>query len=315
MSVEITRQISDYNHTSYTNRRIAGIVMHYVGAVSTAKNNADYFCGGDRDASAHYFIDRNDCYQVVDEQNGAWHCGGGPYSQGSGGSSWGSTLGNRNTIGIEMCCEDIEGKCCVPWDVIKRAGELVRELIARYGIDPAAVVRHYDITGKDCPEWVQLEDGHAYSGTDDDVWFSVWSELIGGTPVPVPDKPEEHEAEPTPEAPSDGKLEVDGYFGPLTIRALQHALGTIEDGYVSGQLKTNMDSIGGRPHTAWLIGTGGSAMVKALQRKVGASIDGRFGPLTCRLLQRYLGTPVDGIIDKPSPMVKELQRRLNAGTF
>ena len=152
MSIDITRQISDYNHTKYSNRRIAGVVMHYVGAISTAKNNADYFCGGNRDASAHYFIDRNDCYQVVDEQNGAWHCGGGPYSQGSGGSSWGSTLGNRNTIGIEMCCEDIEGKCCVPWDVIKRAGELVRELIARYGIDPAAVVRHYDITGKDCPE-------------------------------------------------------------------------------------------------------------------------------------------------------------------
>lgn len=56
-------------------------------------------------------------------------------------------------------------------------------------------------------------------------------------------------------------------------------------------------------------------MVKALQRKIGASIDGYFGPLTCRLLQRHLGTPVDGKIDKPSPMVKELQRRLNAGTF
>ena len=56
-------------------------------------------------------------------------------------------------------------------------------------------------------------------------------------------------------------------------------------------------------------------MVRALQAKVGADADGYFGPGTCRALQRYLGTYADGYVDNPSNMVKELQRRLNAGAF
>lgn len=41
--------------------------------------------------------------------------------------------------------------------------------------------------------------------------------------------------------------------------------------------------------------------------------DGHLGKLTISELQRQLGTPVDGIISKPSLMVMELQRRLNNG--
>lgn len=178
--IEVKRQISAYNHTSYAGRRVEGVVVHYVGAVSTAKNNADYFCGGNRDASAHYFVDREECWQVVEEKDAAWHCGGGPHSQGSGGSSWGYALRNANTVGIEMCCEVIDGRCCVPWETVQRTGELVRDLVARHGIDPAAVCRHYDITGKDCPAWVQMPDGRARRGTDDGVWRQVWCELVGG---------------------------------------------------------------------------------------------------------------------------------------
>lgn len=55
--------------------------------------------------------------------------------------------------------------------------------------------------------------------------------------------------------------------------------------------------------------------VRALQRKVGAKVDGLLGPATVRALQRYLGTVQDGKLSRPSLVVKELQRRLNAGTF
>ena len=56
-------------------------------------------------------------------------------------------------------------------------------------------------------------------------------------------------------------------------------------------------------------------MVEALQSKIGVDADGYFGPASCRALQSYLGTYVDGYVDYPSNMVKELQRRLNDGTF
>jgi N-acetylmuramoyl-L-alanine amidase len=122
-------------------------------------------------------------------------------------------------------------------------------------------------------------------------------------------------ASSTPEPTSSNKLEVDGYWGGATVRTCQEALGTTVDGIVSGQSYQDMANIGGKPTAAWQIGTGGSLMVKALQSKIGVNVDGYFGRNTCKALQNYLGTTADGVISKPSQMVKELQRRLNAGTF
>ena len=54
----IQRKISPYNH--YDGNNIQYIVIHYTGNKGdTAKNNADYFYGGNRQASAHYFVDDN----------------------------------------------------------------------------------------------------------------------------------------------------------------------------------------------------------------------------------------------------------------
>lgn len=116
---------------------------------------------------------------------------------------------------------------------------------------------------------------------------------------------------------SSGKLSVDGWWGVATTRALQKALGTTVDGIVSGQDADNMASVnrGGLVTSSWKVGRGGSAMVKALQRKIGVSADGYFGKNTCKALQRYLGTTQDGIVSAPSSMVKALQRKLNAGSF
>lgn len=111
-------------------------------------------------------------------------------------------------------------------------------------------------------------------------------------------------------------LEVDGVWGAATTRAVQNALGTPVDGIVSGQV-SSLDACnrGGLTSASWKHGNGGSLMVRALQEKVGATVDGYFGKGTCRTLQGYLGTYQDGYVDNPSNMVKELQRRLNDGTF
>lgn len=121
------------------------------------------------------------------------------------------------------------------------------------------------------------------------------------------------ESSPSPE-PS-GELDIDGFWGDATVRACQEALGTTIDGVVSGQDYRDMAAIGGKPTGAWQVGRGGSQMVRALQSKVGANADGYFGSNTCRALQSYLGTEADGVISKPSECVKELQRRLNDGSF
>lgn len=122
-------------------------------------------------------------------------------------------------------------------------------------------------------------------------------------------------SEPAPAPSEPSGLEIDGYWGSATVRACQEALGTTVDGVVSGQDYRDMAAIGGKPTGAWQVGRGGSKMVEAIQSKVGADADGYFGPNSCRALQSYLGTEADGVISKPSECVKELQRRLNSGTF
>lgn len=120
------------------------IVVHYVGSVSTALNNAKYFENDYRGASANYFVDENDIYRVVKDSDSAWHCGTtGAYKH--------PECRNTNSIGIEMCCFDNNGTLDVSDKVIARTIELVKELMAKYNIPTDNVLRHYDVTGKNCP--------------------------------------------------------------------------------------------------------------------------------------------------------------------
>lgn len=119
---------------------------------------------------------------------------------------------------------------------------------------------------------------------------------------------------PKPSKPSNkDNLTVDGKWGKDTTRALQRSLGTPVDGVLGGQLRNAVtNALYGNTVS---FGSGGSVVIRALQRKVGATADGLLGPDTVRRLQRHLGTVVDGKLSRPSLVVKELQRRLNAGTF
>lgn len=86
-------------------------------------------------------------------------------------------------------------------------------------------------------------------------------------------------------------LVVDGDLGPATIRQWQKVMGTPVDGVIS------------RP----------SALIRAVQKRLGATADGILGPATWRAVQRRLAVPADGI---PGPItIKALQRRLNTNTF
>lgn len=146
-------------------------------------------------------------------------------------------------------------------------------------------------------------------------WNTPWEPLIDAVVKAFDGVSTGGSVEPSPSPEPSGGLEIDGYWGSATVSACQEALGTTVDGIVSGQDYRDMSAIGGRPTAAWQIGSGGSQMVRALQSKVGANSDGYFGPNTCRALQSYLGTEVDGVISSPSQCVKELQRRLNDGSF
>ena len=141
--MEIKDYITSVNFEKGNNRKIEYIVIHYVGAVSSALNNAKYFFDTYRGASAHYFIDENDIYRVVQDEDIAWHCGtNGEYY---------SEARNSNSIGIEMCCFYNNGIIDVSENVINRTIELTKELMRVYNISNENVIRHYDVTRKNCP--------------------------------------------------------------------------------------------------------------------------------------------------------------------
>ena len=136
--------------------KIKFIVMHYTANDGdTAQNNADYFHNTKYlNASAHYFVDEYGIYHSVLDEDTAWHCGGviesshHPYK---------GICMNVNSIGVEICSrKNYNTKhYYFKQKAIDNAIELVKYLMKCYSIPVENVIRHYDVTGKNCPEpWV-----------------------------------------------------------------------------------------------------------------------------------------------------------------
>lgn len=151
-----------YNVTRRT-QPIKYIVIHYVGAESSAYDNVKYFNAQNRNASADYFIDHNgDVYEYnpdIKEQY-SWHCGGSKQS-GSGGSFYGKCT-NGNSVGIELCTKKIGSDWTFSNATVKSAIALVKYLIKQHGISVSNVIRHFDVNGKYCPQvkgWIDPVGG------------------------------------------------------------------------------------------------------------------------------------------------------------
>ena len=124
--------------------QIEYIVIHYTSNLGdTAKNNADYFAREvlKNPASAHFFVDESEVWNSVPVWRIAYHCGAKTYKH--------PHCRNTNSLGVEICMLDKQGR--VRMDAIRNAAGLVRELMAKYDIDADHVIRHWDVTGKDCP--------------------------------------------------------------------------------------------------------------------------------------------------------------------
>lgn len=138
------RLITKTNRTIRTNKQNEWLVIHYVGAVSSAENNAKYFSTEYRGASANYFVDETSIWQSVEDFHDAWHIGAKKYYNGAR---------NSNSIGIEMCCKkDKSGNWYIEQETIENTIWLATKICKKYNIPITHVVRHYDCTHKICPE-------------------------------------------------------------------------------------------------------------------------------------------------------------------
>ena len=117
--MNINRKISKYNFNKGSVSRIKYIVIHYVGALGGAEDNCRYYGGGNRNASAHYFVGFNgEVWQCVEDANIAWHCGASSYKH--------AECRNANSIGIEMCVRKKN---------TKSMGAIFRQRVLKMSID------------------------------------------------------------------------------------------------------------------------------------------------------------------------------------
>lgn len=129
---------------------VKGIVVHYVAnPCSTARENRNYFESlkdqtrtDGTSASSHFVIGlEGEVVQCI------------PLEE----VSYASNHRNSDTISIECCHPDETGKF---YDsTYQSLVELTAYLCLEFDLKPDAVIRHYDVTGKNCPKYfVEHED-------------------------------------------------------------------------------------------------------------------------------------------------------------
>lgn len=125
--------------------KVEYLVIHFTaGDGDTARNNGEYFAREMVGASAHLFVDDIEVVRSVPEDYVAWHCGGDVYIH--------PKCRNSNSIGIELCSrKDRDGVYYFTEATMERAANLVRQLMKKYNVPAENVIRHYDVTGKNCP--------------------------------------------------------------------------------------------------------------------------------------------------------------------
>jgi len=136
-------EIDDASRRSYKLDAVNDIVIHYIGnPQTTALENYNYFASPRSVVSSHFLIGlEGEVIQCI------------PLDEWSSASNW----RNNDTISIEVCHPDETGEFLdATYDALV---QLTSWLCDAYNLDTEQIIRHYDITGKDCPRYfVRNED-------------------------------------------------------------------------------------------------------------------------------------------------------------
>lgn len=301
--MEIKENLTNVNYNKMSNKVNKYIVIHYVGAVSTAYNNSVYFKNVNRSASANYFVDENEIYRVVADSDKAWHCGD-KLKSGNGGAYNGKCT-NSNSIGIEMCCCNNNGKIDVSEEVISNTIELVKELMVKYNISIDNVIRHYDVTNKICPaplvedesRWIDFKNRLVSNSTQ-----QVIQEENKNTNIGITTK-----IQATLNIRYNLNIATDNIFGKETKKALviglqtelnnQYQKGLVVDGIFGNLTKNACVSVrkGAKGNITYIL----QAILYCKGYKI--AVDGDFGVNTENAVKDYQqsnGLTVDGVAGK-----------------
>jgi N-acetylmuramoyl-L-alanine amidase CwlA len=154
--------VNPYSRSGDKLLRVQAIVIHYTANLhANAEDHQEFFDGADggnyRYAGAHIFVDKDEAVEVIPLNEVGYHANerkAGPLlsSLKASGSYYPGGNANLLTLGIEMCIE--KDGSFHPY-TIERTRQVIKMLQAKYPQlqdTQNRVVRHYDITGKNCPK-------------------------------------------------------------------------------------------------------------------------------------------------------------------
>lgn len=133
--------VNEYSRPGIALEEVRGIVIHYTANPgSTAQNNRDYFEGlkttHQTSVSSHFVVGLDgEIIQCVP----TWEM------------AYASNERNVDTISIECCHPDETGK--FNGKTYRSVVELAAWLCVKFDLTEEAVIRHYDVTGKECPRY------------------------------------------------------------------------------------------------------------------------------------------------------------------
>ena len=142
--------VNEYSRPGIESDPITGIVVHYTANPgSTAQNNRDYFAGlkdsHETSVSSHFVVGlEGEIIQCVP----TWEM------------AYASNSRNHDTVSIECCHPDETG--VFKDETYESMVQLTAWLCKKFGLTEESVIRHYDVTGKNCPKYF-VEDEEAWN--------------------------------------------------------------------------------------------------------------------------------------------------------
>lgn len=139
--------VNEFSRPGTKSDKITGIVIHYTANPgSTAEQNRNYFNGlkdsGETQASSHFVVGIDgEIVQCVP----TWEI------------AYASNKRNHDTVSIECCHPGEDGKFTK--ETYASVIQLTAWLCLKFELTEEDVIRHYDVTGKNCPKYfVEHED-------------------------------------------------------------------------------------------------------------------------------------------------------------
>lgn len=222
--------------------------------------------------SWHLTIDEDFIYQHLPFDENGWHCG-----DGSGPKS-----GNLNSIGVEKTMNVDGDRKKVEENAIALHVYLLKNAIKK---TPKNVVPHQYWSGKYCPAVILKRDGS----------FNPYRKRIQDAFAGATNKP----APPT----------VSNMYTVQrgdTLSAIASKYKTT----VSKLQKDNNIKNANFIYAGQTLKVGASKAIAVEKPRENLKVDGYLGKLTISALQRYFGTTVDGVLSKPSMVIRALQNLL-----